>query len=570
MALKIKEVHPSVVGQSGNRNAFAIYDGSSLVYKTTRGGGRGAPMYGLSRTKADFLLAKEQARRAGGGKAPKATRASASTSRPARQKLDRQELTVTGCTNFLRAEGYSVSKKKGSSRKKKTLDEMLEDGDISFMEAVAMGYEANPRRRRKNPRRRAEKKKSRSNPSVDARIRRMMRKQTIPTKDEMYVVFAFDEGMTPIFYPVKKGQDATNALPPTYESVYIDMIGEGYSDYRSYPMSVSQAYDELMEAEETRLAEALMDFQTLDDQVMPNMRAAKGKIAQALRSFDHLQMYGSPYERNPRKNPLPKGPYQYDPDGAYMEGYFDQEGGPDFGHYNFYTVRGRKTKATDGIEATVTKVRSGWKVKITHQFMLPEDPSNTYTQVLRQKPTPHDIQQIIDRVVASTTKNVPGYGRIIQIRVSPDARRKRKNPRRNGGHRVPVRGRKDLNRRGLDSSEYAYARPTAKEAEAFLRKRGLTDIQKVGTNTISETLFGNSRPEMRNPPAQIPVWTFLAYDGDEDTTGEYHVFLEQVAPYKGRGKMEPPHITFLMEFDALEQFNPRRRRKNPRAMRRLR
>lgn len=140
---------------------------------------------------------------------------------------------------------------------------------------------------------------------------------------------------------------------------------------------------------------------------------------------------------------------------------------------------------------------------------------------------------------------------------------KRKNPRRNGGHRVPVRGRKDLNRRGLDSSEYAYARPTAKEAEAFLRKRGLTDIRKLGTNTISETLFGNSRPEMRSPPAQIPVWTFLAYDGDEDTTGEYHVFLEQVAPYKGRGKMEPPHITFLMEFDALEQFNPRKR-KNPR------
>jgi hypothetical protein len=154
MALRIKEVHPSVVGQSGNRNAFAIYDGSKLVYKTTRGGGQGSPMYGLSRTKADFLLAKEQAKRAGGGKASKATRASASTSRPSRQKLDRQELTVTGCTNFLRAEGYTVGKKKGSSRKKaKTLDEMLEDGDISFMEAVAMGYEANPRRRRrrKNP-----------------------------------------------------------------------------------------------------------------------------------------------------------------------------------------------------------------------------------------------------------------------------------------------------------------------------------------------------------------------------------------------------------------------------------
>ena len=152
MALKIKEVDPSVVGQSGSRLAFAVYDGSKLVYKTTRGGGRGAPMYGLREETAKRLLDNERARRARGEKAPEATRASASTSRPSRQKLDRQELTVTGCTTFLRAEGYSVSKKKGSSRKKaKTLDEMLEDGDISFMEAEAMGYEANPRKR-KNPR----------------------------------------------------------------------------------------------------------------------------------------------------------------------------------------------------------------------------------------------------------------------------------------------------------------------------------------------------------------------------------------------------------------------------------
>ena len=165
MALKIKEVDPSVVGQSGSRLAFAVYDGSKLVHKTTRGGGRGAPMYGLREETAKRLLDNERARRARGGKAPEATRASASTSGyplldlgvpPSRQKLDRQELTVTGCTTFLRAEGYSVSKKKGSSRKKaKTLDEMLEDGDISFMEAEAMGYEANPRKRTRKKQRKA-------------------------------------------------------------------------------------------------------------------------------------------------------------------------------------------------------------------------------------------------------------------------------------------------------------------------------------------------------------------------------------------------------------------------------
>lgn len=366
MALKIKEVHPSVVGQSGNRNAFAIYDGSSLVYKTKRGGGQGAPMYGLSRTKADFLLAREQARRAGGGKAPKATRASASTPRPTRQKLDRQELTVTGCTNFLRAEGYTVGKKRGSSRKKaKTIDEMLEDGDISFMEAVAMGYETNPRRRRKNP------------------------------LEEWTYVF---------IHPLGEMQDV--------------VMASSEADAR---------------------------------------KKAKAELEKMRRDGEHVSA----------DNLL------------YVE-------------------------------------QAAWH---------PEDGDYDYS--------------------------LEAYGR--------NNPRKRKNPRRNGGHRVPVRGRKDLNRKGLDSSEYAYARPTAKEAEAFLRRRGLTNIQKLGTNTISETLFGNSRPEMRSPPAQIPVWTFLAYDGDEDTTGEYHVFLEQVAPYKGRGKMEPPHITFLMEFDALERFNPRER-----------
>jgi len=158
MALRIKEVHPSVVGQTGNRSAFAVYDGSKLVYKTKRGGAKGSPMYGYSMETAERLLAKEEARRAAGGSAPKATRSSASTSRTtakaSRQKLDRQELTVSGCTKFLRDEGYSVSKKRGSSRKKaKTIEEMLNDGDISFMEAVTMGYEDNPRRRRrrKNP-----------------------------------------------------------------------------------------------------------------------------------------------------------------------------------------------------------------------------------------------------------------------------------------------------------------------------------------------------------------------------------------------------------------------------------
>jgi hypothetical protein len=134
-----------------------------------------------------------------------------------------------------------------------------------------------------------------------------------------------------------------------------------------------------------------------------------------------LGMYDNPLRR---LNPLPEGPYEYDPDGPYMEGYFDQYGGLDSGTYDFYTVRGRKTKATDGISATVTKVRSGWQVKISHQFTLPESPSDTYTQVLRKKPTPHDIQEIIDRVVSSTTKNVPGYGKIIQIRSSA-----RSNPR---------------------------------------------------------------------------------------------------------------------------------------------
>ena len=67
MALKVKPVDPSVVGQSGSRPAFAVYDGSKLVYKTTRGGGRGAPMYGLREETAQRLLAKERARRAGGG-----------------------------------------------------------------------------------------------------------------------------------------------------------------------------------------------------------------------------------------------------------------------------------------------------------------------------------------------------------------------------------------------------------------------------------------------------------------------------------------------------------------------
>ena len=141
MALKIKEVHPSVVGESGSRLAFAIYDGSKLVHKTTRGGGRGSPMYGLTEKTAKRLLAKEQAKRAAGGKAPKATRASASTSRPSRQKLDRQELTISGCTQFLRAEGYSVSKRK--RKQSEPLDEGLLEYQALLME--------NPRKR-KNPR----------------------------------------------------------------------------------------------------------------------------------------------------------------------------------------------------------------------------------------------------------------------------------------------------------------------------------------------------------------------------------------------------------------------------------
>lgn len=161
----------------------------------------------------------------------------------------------------------------------------------------------------------------------------------------------------------------------------------------------------------------------------PELRRFQSQSRSGMRKFN-------PSKRT-RKNPLPKGPYQYDPDGAYMEGYFSQEGGPDSGVYDFYTVRGRKTKATDGIAAEVTKVRgptgrSGWKVKITHQFMLPEDPSNTYIQVLRQKPTPHDIQKIIDRVVSSTTKKVPGYGRIIQIRSLSERMAKKVRAKRKG------------------------------------------------------------------------------------------------------------------------------------------
>jgi hypothetical protein len=153
MALKIKQVDPSVVGQSGSRLAFAVYDGSKLVYKTTRGGGRGAPMYGLREETAQRLLDNERARRARGGKTPKATRSTAKAA--PKKKLTRQTLTVASCRSFLEDQGYKVKKKKGSSRKEKTLDEMLEDGDISFVEAVAMGYEENPRKRTRKKQRKA-------------------------------------------------------------------------------------------------------------------------------------------------------------------------------------------------------------------------------------------------------------------------------------------------------------------------------------------------------------------------------------------------------------------------------
>jgi len=148
MALKVKSVDPSVVGQSGSpefyrRPAFAVYDGSKLVYKTKRGGGRGTPMFGFTEETAERLLVKERTRRAGGGTAakPKAPRAAAKASRPARKKLSRQTLTVDSCQSFLEDRGYKVKK----SKKKKSASPR---DPRAFLQPGFMG---NPRRRRKNP-----------------------------------------------------------------------------------------------------------------------------------------------------------------------------------------------------------------------------------------------------------------------------------------------------------------------------------------------------------------------------------------------------------------------------------
>jgi hypothetical protein len=147
MALKIKEVPPSVVGQKGTRSAYAVYDGSELVYKTKRGGGQGTAMYGFTEEKAAELLAKEEARRAEeGSAAPKkkkkaaspkrsTSRTAAKAPRPARKKLDRQELTVDSCRSFLEGRGYEVS--------------------FSERSALAMlqpGFVGNPRKRRRKNR----------------------------------------------------------------------------------------------------------------------------------------------------------------------------------------------------------------------------------------------------------------------------------------------------------------------------------------------------------------------------------------------------------------------------------
>lgn len=160
------------------------------------------------------------------------------------------------------------------------------------------------------------------------------------------------------------------------------------------------------------------------EEVEANKGIRKGHIQALLTDMEEVQLPSDFYSarNNPdlKTNPLPHGPYTYSSDGAHMCGYFDQC--PDGSSYYFYTVRGRETDAEDGMLATVTKVRDGWQVKISPQLVLPQDPSNTYTQVLRERPTPYDIQEIIDRVVSSTTKEIPGYWKIIQIR--PSARNK--------------------------------------------------------------------------------------------------------------------------------------------------
>lgn len=167
-SLKVKKVHSSFLGLSGNREVWGIYAGNQPIYRTKRGGMEGTAYYKLSADGAKVMLkelqaaVEEEKATAKTSRATKTTQKSAAAPKPrAASAAPSAALTVSGCSKFLRDKGYSVSKKKAAKRKDAEVDDLADY-------YTSLGAENNPRRRLSrrrlnNPSKRTRKKSFRDN-----------------------------------------------------------------------------------------------------------------------------------------------------------------------------------------------------------------------------------------------------------------------------------------------------------------------------------------------------------------------------------------------------------------------
>jgi hypothetical protein len=277
-SLKVKKVHSSFLGLSGNREVWGIYAGNQPIYRTKRGGMEGTAYYKLSADGAKVMLkelqaaVEEEKATAKTSRATKTTQKSAAAPKPrAASAAPSAALTVSGCSKFLRDKGYSVSKKKAAKRKDAEVDDLADY-------YTSLGAENNPRRRRR---------KNRSNvPSAD--------------RGGTYVMFWDDpNGPDPIVFTSSKGEDAT------YKAIQSDALYD-YED-RAYgqikPMRAdaalllleqqmlradSDGYDEGQRYQYNRVLAAVNAYKR---RVTPAQ--AKKKVQTALRDFVH------PFEEGP-------------------------------------------------------------------------------------------------------------------------------------------------------------------------------------------------------------------------------------------------------------------------------
>jgi hypothetical protein len=184
-----------------------------------------------------------------------------------------------------------------------------------------------------------------------------------------------------------------------------------------------------------------------------------------------------------RINPIPPGPYNTDPDGEYLDGYFSQEGGPSSGDYEFDTANGARLMG-EGIRVRVTGSGSRWHVVATHGYdpsFIPHDKSNTVRVALQRKPTVVDIQEIIDR-------NFTGRMQTVQTAYGPT-----RIPEVSGRtlSRInPIRGR------SLSRSNPAYS----------IKKLPVSQVAGTG-NRKGEVwvIFKGSKPVLRSSTG-TPAW----------------------------------------------------------------